>query len=203
MNWFIKSLKQYADFKGRARRKEYWMFILFSIIIGVILTLIEIMTGTFNYFVNMGPLSALFSFVIFIPNLAVTVRRLHDIGKSGWMILILLIPIIGAIWFFILMIKDSEPGSNIYGENPKDIQYSERTKIQDDNLYNFIMSFLTALFISFGIYAVVDLIGVFNHLESVEQIKNLLLFFSFIILFVFFIGISNKESKNKEVSVVN
>lgn len=201
MNWFIKSLKQYADFKGRARRKEYWMFILFSIIIGIILTLIEMMTGTFNYFVNMGPLSALFSLVILVPNLAVTVRRLHDIGKSGWMMLIVLIPIIGAIWFFILMIRDSEPGHNKYGENPKDIQYFEKTKIQDDHFYNFIMSLLTALFIAFGIYAILDITGIFDNLESAEQIKNVALVLSLIISFVFFLSTSNKDNKNKDINI--
>lgn len=196
MKWFIKSLKQYADFKGRARRKEYWMFILFGVIIGVVLTLIEIMTGTFNYFVNFGPLSALFSLVIFIPNLAVSVRRLHDIGKSGWMILIILIPIIGAIWLFILMIRDSEPGQNKYGENPKNIDRFENQIIQEDPFNNFLTSFLVALFVAFGIYAVIDVTGIFAKLESSEQLKNGLLAFSFIISFVFFLSLSPKDIEN-------
>lgn len=197
MNWFIKSLKQYTDFNSRARRKEYWMFILFANLIGAVLLLIEIMTGAFSYDVLMGPLSALFSLVIFVPYLAVTVRRLHDIGKSGWMMLIVLIPIVGAIWFFILTIRDSESGENKYGENPKNIPYFE--KEESDLFYNVIMSFLTALFISFGIYAIVDITGIVSSLESAEQIKNILLLLSFIISFVFFLSTSNKENKNKEV----
>lgn len=108
MNWYFKVLKQYADFNGRARRKEYWFFVLFNAIVGVIL-----------YFVGVGVLSTIYSIFIFIPSLAVVVRRLHDIGKSGWMILIALIPIAGGIWLLILMFTDSQPGDNEYGPNPK------------------------------------------------------------------------------------
>lgn len=108
MNWYFKVLKQYADFNGRARRKEYWFFVLFNAIVGVIL-----------YFVGVGVLSTIYSIFIFIPSLAVVVRRLHDIGKSGWMILIALIPIAGGIWLLILMLTDSQQGDNEYGPNPK------------------------------------------------------------------------------------
>jgi uncharacterized membrane protein YhaH (DUF805 family) len=109
MNWYFKVLKQYADFNGRARRKEYWYFVLVNFFVGIILTLI-----------NADVISYIYSIAILIPSLAVVVRRLHDIGKSGWMILIALIPLAGAIWLLVLMLTDSLPGTNEYGPNPKE-----------------------------------------------------------------------------------
>ena len=120
MKWFIKCLTQYADFNGRARRKEYWMFVLFnaiiSFVIGFIFGLIEGFTGI----TGISYISYIYSLFILIPSLAVCVRRLHDIGKSGWMLLLILIPIIGSIWLLILYVKDSQPGVNKYGPNPKE-----------------------------------------------------------------------------------
>ena len=121
MNWYLKCLKQYADFNGRARRKEYWMFVLFNIIISFVLGLVDRLFGTFSSKAGIGILGVLYSLAVLIPGLAVTVRRLHDIGKSGWMILIGLIPFIGTIWFLVLMLLDSNPGENKYGPNPKEV----------------------------------------------------------------------------------
>ncbi|NQX82736.1 MAG: DUF805 domain-containing protein [Flavobacteriaceae bacterium] len=112
MDWYIKVLKQYADFNGRARRKEYWMFVLFNFIFTVSLSAMSYITGN-NY------LLFIYSVLLFIPKLAVSVRRLHDIGKSGWMYLIAFIPLVGAIWLLVLFVTDSDIGSNEYGENPK------------------------------------------------------------------------------------
>ncbi|WP_053367925.1 DUF805 domain-containing protein [Bacillus sp. FJAT-27245] len=115
MEWFLKVLKDYAVFKGRARRKEYWMFTLISIIIAFVLTLIEELIG-------LGAiLSGLFSLAIFIPSLAVTARRLHDTGRSGWMMLLALIPLIGGIILLVFAAQDSRPGTNQYGPNPKEL----------------------------------------------------------------------------------
>ncbi len=113
MNWYLKVFRQYADFSGRARRTEYWMFALFNIIIGSILLAIDLGLGTY------GALYSIYGLVVLIPGLAVAVRRLHDVGKSGWFLLVGLIPIIGAIWLLILMVTDSQIGSNKWGENPK------------------------------------------------------------------------------------
>ena len=89
MNWYIKCIKQYADFSGRARRKEYWMFTLFNALIafvlGLVLGVFEVITGT--EFISTA-ISAIYSLFIFIPSLAVCIRRLHDVGKSGWFYLI-------------------------------------------------------------------------------------------------------------------
>lgn len=115
MNWYLKVLRQYADFSGRARRTEYWMFVLFNFIFGVVAAILDASIGSW------GLLSLFYGLAVLIPGLAVVVRRLHDTGKSGWMILISLIPIIGAIWLFVLMVLDSDPGDNQYGPNPKEV----------------------------------------------------------------------------------
>ncbi|WP_297086446.1 DUF805 domain-containing protein [uncultured Draconibacterium sp.] len=113
MNWYLKVLKQYADFNGRARRKEYWMFVLFNMIFGMIAGAADAALGTW------GALSGLYGLAMLIPGIAVGVRRLHDTGKSGWMLLVAFIPVIGFIWLLILLVSDSAPGNNVYGENPK------------------------------------------------------------------------------------
>lgn len=125
MNWYLKVLNQYADFNGRARRKEYWMFALFNIIVGFVLSFIDGVIGTFHYETGMGILGGIYSLGVIIPGLAVCVRRLHDIGKSGWMMLIVLIPIVGVIWLLVLMVTDSSPDKNQYGENPKGVKDSQ------------------------------------------------------------------------------
>jgi uncharacterized membrane protein YhaH (DUF805 family) len=121
MNYYLKVLKQYADFSGRARRKEYWMFSLFNLIFAIVVIILENILGIAINGVGYGPLYGLYTLAVLIPGLAVAVRRLHDVGKSGWMILIALIPLIGAIWLLVLMVTDSNPGENQYGQNPKEV----------------------------------------------------------------------------------
>lgn len=120
MNYYLKVLKQYSDFKGRARRKEYWMFTIFNIIFGGIAMTLDSVFGIAIEGVGYGPLYGIYALVLFIPGLAVAVRRLHDIGKSGWMLLITLIPLIGVIWLLVLLLTDSNSEENLYGENPKE-----------------------------------------------------------------------------------
>lgn len=112
MNWYLKCWKQYADFTGRARRTEYWMFALVNF--GIALLLELILGFTFLYF-----LTYVYSLAIFIPSLAVCVRRLHDIGRSGWWYLIGLVPVVGWIILIIWFCTDSQPGANKWGPNPK------------------------------------------------------------------------------------
>lgn len=114
MQWFMKVMRNYVGFSGRARRKEYWMFVLISAIIAIVIAILESLIGM------PAVLSTLYSLVIFLPSLAVTVRRLHDVGKSGWWILISLIPIIGAIILLVFTCLDSQPGTNKWGPNPKE-----------------------------------------------------------------------------------
>lgn len=120
MSWFIIALKKYADFSGRARRKEYWFFVLFYVLISIVATLLDMQTGSYDPSIGMGILGGLVALGFLLPQLAVTVRRLHDTGRSGWMILICLIPLIGAIWLLVLMVFDSSPGDNRFGPNPKE-----------------------------------------------------------------------------------
>ena len=121
MNWYLKALNQYADFNGRARRKEYWMFFLFNMVFAALASLIDIAAGTANLDSGSGLFQGIYSLVVLIPGLALAVRRLHDVGKSGWMLLLALIPIIGAIWLLVLMVTDSKEGTNKWGENPKNV----------------------------------------------------------------------------------
>ena len=123
MIWYLKVLNQYSDFISRARRKEFWMFALFNFIISMLIVGVDNALGfSFNYTGNVsgtGVFNLLYNLLILIPSLAVAVRRLHDIGKSGWMLLIGLIPLVGVIWLLILLLRDSEARENKYGPNPK------------------------------------------------------------------------------------
>lgn len=119
MSWYLKVLSQYADFAGRARRKEFWMFVLFNTLIGIALSIIDSAIGTPGASSGTGLLGGIYSLALLIPGLAVSVRRLHDIGRSGWWLLLNLIPIIGWIVVLVWDCTDSETGSNQYGPNPK------------------------------------------------------------------------------------
>lgn len=96
-------LSKYAQFEGKATRSEYWYFFLANLIIGIILSIISGIIGDSN-----GILGSIYSLIVFLPSLAVAVRRLHDTGRSGWWMLIILLPFIGWIWFFILMVLPSK-----------------------------------------------------------------------------------------------
>lgn len=120
--WYIDVIKnKYATFEGRARRKEYWYFVLMNIIILFGLSFIDGLTGTFNTDAGMGVLSGIYTLAILIPSIAVSIRRLHDSNLSGWWILLVFIPIFGAITLIILYVRDSTPEENKYGPNPKTI----------------------------------------------------------------------------------
>src|SRR4051794_8393565 len=95
------------------------MFFLFNLVIITVLILIDSLMGSFSPQAGLGLLSGLYSLAVLLPSIAVTVRRLHDTGRSGWWILISLIPIIGGIVLLVFMVLDSEPGVNQYGPNPK------------------------------------------------------------------------------------
>ena len=115
MNYYIKALKQYTVFEGRATRSEYWYFMLISQIISLILIVIGYSMGIF------GLLNLIYNLGILLPTLALGARRLHDIGKTGWWQLIGLIPLIGAIVLLIFFVLDSQYGINEYGKDPKEL----------------------------------------------------------------------------------
>jgi uncharacterized membrane protein YhaH (DUF805 family) len=120
IEWYKKVVfENYANFSGRARRSEYWYFALANMIVAIIAAIIDNVAG-----LNFAPIpygwfylaNVLFTI---IPGLAVAVRRLHDVGKSGWFFLIILIPLIGSIWLLVLFCTDSDEGANQYGPDPK------------------------------------------------------------------------------------
>ena len=119
MSWYLEALKKYAVFHGRSRRAEYWYFVLFNLIVAIVLAGIDSLLGTFSSAQNIGLLSGIYSLAVLIPTLAVTFRRLHDIDRSGWWILINLVPLIGTIVLLVFALMDGTPGDNRYGPNPK------------------------------------------------------------------------------------
>src|SRR5919112_3712826 len=119
MSWYLEALKKYAVFSGRARRMEYWYFVLFNLIVAIVLALIDTLLGTTTGVSSFGILSGLYSLAVLIPTLAVLVRRLHDIDRTGWWIFINLIPVVGTIVLLVFALTPGTPGSNQYGPDPK------------------------------------------------------------------------------------
>ena len=119
MNWYLEVLKKYAMFYGRARRKEYWYFILLSTVISTVLTIIDSVTGTFSTDSEVGLLSGIYLLATLVPSLSVTVRRLHDTNRSGWWLVVGVVPVIGVIILIVLLATDGNPENNDYGANPK------------------------------------------------------------------------------------
>ncbi len=113
MDGYLQTLKKYADFSGRARRTEYWMFFLFNFIIGIVLSVVDYVLGT------AGIIGMIFALAILIPAIAVGVRRLHDTDRSGWWMLIAFLPIVGVIALIVFLVLDSSPGPNRFGPKPE------------------------------------------------------------------------------------
>ena len=119
-NEFIESYKKmftnYTTFTGRTHRKDYWGAVLINFIIGVVLGILAEILSIF------GILSCLYSLAVLVPGIAMSIRRMHDIGKSGWFVLLGLIPFVGWIIVLVLACIDSDPEENIYGPNPKEVE---------------------------------------------------------------------------------
>lgn len=118
MNHYLNVWKKYAQFKGRANRKQFWCFALINSIVIFILTCTDMLLSLYNPTICIGLLSGLYLLAVMIPNLAVIVRRLHDINKSGWWYLISLLPYIGFLAMFILLLLKGDQNSNQYGMKP-------------------------------------------------------------------------------------
>lgn len=119
MNWYLAALNKYAVFTGRARRTEYWMFTLFNVLIAFGLLIIDQVSGLNKATKGFSPLYSIYSLGMFIPSLAVSVRRLHDTNHRGWWILIGVIPILGWILLLVWFVTDGDSGRNEYGQDPK------------------------------------------------------------------------------------
>jgi len=120
MNWYLQALKKYATFSGRARRREYWFYVLFYLIIIVVLSVIDGIIGMNMGGAGVGILTCIYILAVFLPTLAVLVRRLHDTGRSGWWFFIQLVPLVGFFILLYFLVSDSQPGTNAYGPNPKE-----------------------------------------------------------------------------------
>ncbi|MDR5014523.1 DUF805 domain-containing protein [Aeromonas veronii] len=114
MNWYISVLKQYAVFSGRARRTEYWMFVLCNVIVMLLLGMVDKLIGGDNELI-----SSIYSLAVLLPSLAVAARRLHDTDRSAWWLLLGLIPIIGTLVLIYFMVCNGQQGPNRFGDDPK------------------------------------------------------------------------------------
>ena len=119
MNWYLDAWKNYVTFTGRSRRTAYWMFVLFNFVAVILANVIDNVLGLAGEG-GYGPVSLIYGLAVFLPGLALAIRRLHDTGRTGWWILIGFLPLIGFIVLIIFFVQDSQPGSNQYGPNPKE-----------------------------------------------------------------------------------
>ncbi|MFK0167784.1 DUF805 domain-containing protein [Streptomyces sp. NPDC090306] len=115
MHYYTDVLKKYVTFEGRARRSEYWMFMLFNIIIAAVLLILSGATGSKIFTI----IYVVYVLAVLLPSLGVLVRRLHDTGRSGAWFFISFVPFVGGIWLFVLTLLDSQPAPNQYGPSPK------------------------------------------------------------------------------------
>ena len=127
MNWYFEALKKYAVFQGRARRREYWFYVLFNIIVSTALAFLDRITGTFVADAGFGVLSAVYTLGVILPGIAVSVRRLHDTGRSGVWFMITTVPILGFLLFLYFMVLDGDPAENKYGASPNPSSGFEKT----------------------------------------------------------------------------
>lgn len=118
MNWYLKALRNYVGFSGRARRTEYWMFFLINMLVSVALVFVDRAFGTLSES-GIGTLGLIYSLALLLPSLAVGVRRLHDRDKSGWWLLLGLLPLIGGIILLVWFVIDGDVGDNRFGPDPK------------------------------------------------------------------------------------
>jgi uncharacterized membrane protein YhaH (DUF805 family) len=119
-NWYKKVVfENYANFSGRARRSEYWYYALMNLIFAVLAMVIDNVAGLNFGSLPYGWIYMAYGLAVLLPGLAVAVRRLHDVGKSGWFMFIILVPLIGAIWILVLLFTAGNHGENNYGADPK------------------------------------------------------------------------------------
>ena len=119
MSWYLEVLRKYAQFNGRARRKEYWMFALINLVISFAIGMVGGLLGMKAGGMGINAIAGIYFLAMLIPSIAVGIRRLHDTGRSGWWTLIVFVPLIGAIALLVFAVQDSEPGTNAWGPNPK------------------------------------------------------------------------------------
>lgn len=118
MNFYLNVFKKYAVFRGRSGREEYWTFNLISMLIGIALMITDTLNNSFSTGLEIGLLSGTYLLATLVPSLSVSVRRLHDTGRSGWWLLVALIPLVGYVALLVFLAQQSKPARNRYGVNP-------------------------------------------------------------------------------------
>jgi len=121
MQWYLKVLRQYADFSGRARRTEFWMFTLFNVVVAAVLALIDTFLIGAELAGGYGLAGMIYALVTLVPSLAVGARRLHDTDRTGWWQLLLLVPVIGWIVLIVFDALEGNRGANQHGPDPKQL----------------------------------------------------------------------------------
>ena len=120
MHWYLDVLRKYAVFRGRARRREYWIFLAVNVMITIMLIMLDAAVGTFDAEIGLGLLSGVYTFAVLIPSLAVGARRLHDTDRTGWWLLISFIPVVGPIVLLVFLVLRGQIGPNRFGPDPKE-----------------------------------------------------------------------------------
>lgn len=121
MRWYLAVVRKYAVFAGRARRSEYWYFCLFNLLISLALGTIDGLSGLFDMDTGVGLLGGLYALTVLVPGIAVSVRRLHDTNRSGWWLLLGLVPIVGVIVLLLFTVQEGNSGANRFGSNPRTV----------------------------------------------------------------------------------
>jgi uncharacterized membrane protein YhaH (DUF805 family) len=191
MIWYLRAIAEYANFLGRARRREYWMFALFNWVFLIVAAILDLLFGLNFQGQPYGVIYLVYGVIMLLPGLSVTVRRLHDIGKNGWWVLISLIPFVGAIWLLILLFNNGNAGDNEYGPDPKGgIPDEDRDEVVSSDLILMIIVvwYLVNDFVSFllsgGLYFFSD---VEDQHAAMEMFFNSLPYQYFILL-QYFVG---------------
>lgn len=119
MAWYMSMLRGYDDFTGRARRRDYWLFLLANLLLACVTAVLDFVVGSEIGLAGLGPFGTLLMVIVALPSLALGVRRLHDSGRSGWWMLVSLVPFIGVVALLVLMVLPGTSGPNEYGPDPR------------------------------------------------------------------------------------
>ena len=116
---YFTVLKKFLKFSGRSRMSEFWIFTLINFVFMILAIILDNLTGILFRSIPFGAFFIIYTLLVFLPSLALLVRRMHDVGKNGWYVLLTFIPLIGTVWLLALCITEGNPGENKYGPNPK------------------------------------------------------------------------------------
>ena len=125
MKWYLEALRRYLDFKSRSTRTEFWMFTLFNLLFYIAAAILDITLGLWDQEFGVCLFTGLYCVFILLPNVSVAVRRLHDVGLTGWLYLLVFVPIAGPFIILGIACVAGKPGTNKYGPNPKEAQQEE------------------------------------------------------------------------------